>query len=127
MIHHYRLMVDHALIGVEARHVPEHTYASSPALDHEIYTWFRGRWPAVPIATASHRHYLVDPTWWATYFSHFDGEILGIRDNCILQLDTTRPLVGGNFEIVLRGVWVAIEIARNKELIQQPQPQPAAE
>ena len=111
----YKRLVEHALLGVESRVVPDHVYTTSRATDHEVYSWFRGRWPSIPIVDHSHEHYLVDPPWWDAYFHHFDNDILDVRGDCILQLDIRRPLVDGNLRIVKRGVWLAIEIARNRE------------
>ena len=110
-------MLQQATRGVEARCNPNHTYTASAKIDHQIHSWFRGRWPSVPVVNSDHEHYLVDPAWWNAFFDHFGADVPDMRESCILQLDTHRPMTGDNIRFVYRGVWLAIEITRSRERV----------
>lgn len=103
--------------AIHSRKRPNHIYTPTRELDSEIYQWFRGRWPNVNVQTGTdaERSALRDREWWQTFIQHFEGRVTGLKEECLLQIDTKRLLLMNNVEPVIRAVWLCVEITRCRE------------
>jgi hypothetical protein len=112
-------VLTHAERAIHHRKNTNHVYTRSRTLDTEIYTWFRGRWPNLNVlsGTDNERSQLRDRGWWDTFIHHFQSRVPGLHDMCLLQLDTGRLLLKNNVELVMRAVWLCIEITRHREML----------
>ena len=88
--------------------------STSVELDGEIYRAFRDAFPQASVDVLKDSQLRGQPGW--RFLESFRGRIADVDRLTILKRDVRRPLEQSNIDLVGRGVWLAVEVARRIEL-----------
>ena len=89
--------------------------STSVELDGEIYRAFRDAFPQASVDVLKDSQLRGQPGW--RFLEAFRGRIADVDRLTILKRDVRRPLEQSNIDLVGRGVWLAVEVARRIELV----------
>lgn len=82
--------------------------------DPEIYEQFRKLFPTFNVERINEKN-LKNHESWKQLSSYFEGKVKDVERSCLLRKDATREFGNQNMTLVTRIQFLAIEIARNKE------------
>ena len=88
--------------------------STSVELDRELYRAFRAAFPRATVDVLKDEQLRGHPGW--RFLEAFRGRIADFDRPTILKRDVRRPLEQSNVDFVLRGLWLAVEVARRIEL-----------
>ena len=87
--------------------------STSVELDRQIYRAFRDAFPQASVDVLKDSQLRGKPGW--RFLESFRGRIADVDRLTILKRDVRRPLEQSNIDLVGRGVWLAVEVARRIE------------
>ena len=87
--------------------------------DDEIYKEFRRDFPDFDIEKINEEKLKTQEAKakWRPFCNHFDGQIADFNQGCLLRIDAMGEYNESNTTLALRIQFLAIEIARNRELV----------